>query len=92
MESIRIGQRVRVIDAHLIHYQLVGTVIMATMTDSWYVHLDYDVECPDSQVAFHTLELETAADAPLRPRRQGHWSAAIDLDRRSAHVPFDTQA
>ena len=82
MEQIQIGQRVRVIEARLVHYRRVGTVVAAGDAGGWYVHLDYDDTRPDTQIFFHAEELEAAPDAPLPPQRAAPWSTTAEPDRR----------
>jgi hypothetical protein len=81
MEPIEIGQRVRVIDGQLVHYRQLGTVVAIGKPEGCYVHLDYDEDRPDSQIFFHTEELEPAPDAPP-PGRRAHWSSGAGLDHR----------
>lgn len=61
MESIRVGQRVRVINRGLVHSRQVGTVIGVGAEGGFYVHLDYDDDQPDARIFFHAEELELAA-------------------------------
>ena len=81
MDRIQIGQRVRVIDAHLVHYRQVGTVMALHADEGCYVHLDYDDDLPESSIFFHSEEIEAAPDAPPWAPRRAHWSADTDLDR-----------
>ncbi len=81
MEPIQIGQRVRVIDPHLVQYRQVGTVVALHATEGCYVHLDYDDDRPDARIFFHSEELEGAAEVPVRLPRAVH-----SVDRREVQV------
>lgn len=60
MTPIMIGQRVRVIDRHLVHYRQAGAVVALHPSEGYYVHLDYDDDRPDARIFFHAEELELA--------------------------------
>ncbi len=72
MEPIAINQRVRVIDARLVHYRQVGTVVAMHPAEGCYVHLDYDDDRPNARIFFHAEELELATEAMVAPGRAAH--------------------
>lgn len=82
MEAIRIGQRVRVIAAHLANYSQVGIVTAHHANEGYYVHLDYDDDLPDGSIFFHCEELEAAPEALPRPPQPASWAADDAEDRR----------